>query len=398
MKYALRIIRERRGNMARLQIRKPDDSGEHLYVEFKVLDGTGREIQANQTFNSNSGHYHRDKADPVTEGIVASLPNILRLPRRGYYHDSGNWTKTITFNGGFAILIEKQKTRYRVLGKMVNKAVMLRALAKTFYRATQEEDVVILFTTLQRNLNVPDNVAYALENRVPYYWFEEGSRNNVSLKAQMISDKDCAIEISDGIWADIKTKDLNSFLNFYRHGKRNSSWQNLSPNRLWKKLMDKEPTEGQLALMKAFLLQNRTQDLVEKRAQELMNDLETQYPDRLKVVREEGETWMYVRGKIADWALNDKGMKTGIQMVGTYVFAGEHNGNIAFQHGELRGPICIDNMSSNSTLGDQFATRAIALMNDTITIQRVNTIRRYIPDEEGFKIGQKKHRMNWNDL
>ena len=27
MKYALRIIRERRGNMARLQIRKTDDSG-----------------------------------------------------------------------------------------------------------------------------------------------------------------------------------------------------------------------------------------------------------------------------------------------------------------------------------------------------------------------------------
>ena len=214
----------------------------------------------------------------------------------------------------------------------------------------------------------------------------------------MISDKMCAIEISDGIWADIKTTDMNSFLNFYRYGKKNSSWKNLSPARLWTKLMGKEPTEGQLKLMKAFLLQNRTQDLVEKRAQELMADLEKQYPDRIKIRKIDERTWMYVRGKIADWALNDSGMKQGLQMVSTYVFANETNGNTPLQHGSLRGAICIDNMTANSTLGDQFATRAIAMMNDVITITRVNTIRRYIPEEEGFVVGQDKHRMNWDEL
>ena len=94
---------------------------------------------------------------------------------------------------------------------MVNKAVMLRALAKTFYRASQNERTVNLFTTLQRHINIPDNVAYALENRSPYYWYENGIMHKVSLRVQLISDKDCAIEISDGIWADIKSKDLNSF-------------------------------------------------------------------------------------------------------------------------------------------------------------------------------------------
>jgi hypothetical protein len=384
--------------MAKLNIRKPDDSGQYLSVDFNVLnaDGTNK-FQEGYVLNSQSGHYHRNSNDPVTEGIVNILPGILGIPRRGYYQ-SETWSKTIVFDGGFAILIEKQKTRYRVLGKMVNKAVMFRALAKTFYRATQDKDVGILFTTLQRNLNVPDNVAYALENRAPYYWFSDNQRHKVSLRVELISEKDCAIEISDGVWADIKTTDLNSFLNFYRYDKKNSSWKNLSPARLWLKLMKSEPTEGQLALMKAFLLQNRTQDLVERRAQELMLDLEKQYPDRIKIKKEGTGTWMYVRGKIADWALSDKGMKTGIQMVGTYVFSNEKTGNIAFQHGEIRGPICIDNMTSNSTLGDQFATRAIALMNDTITIQRVNTIRRYIPEAEGFEIEQTQHRMNWNDL
>ena len=231
--------------MAILRIRTPDDSGNHLSAEFQVLNSSMESIHGNRTFDAPHPHNYRDKADPVTEGIVQILPHILSIPRkRGrYYTPVSDWTKTLTFpdgkGNGFAILIEKRKTRYRVLGKMVNKAVMLRALAKTAYRATQTTNTLELFTTLQRNLNVPDNVAYALENRVPYYWFSEGRRNDVSLNVQMISDKNCAIEISDGMWADIKTQDLNSFLNFYRHGKKNSSWQNLSPNRWWVKLMGK---------------------------------------------------------------------------------------------------------------------------------------------------------------
>jgi hypothetical protein len=43
-----------------------------------------------------------------------------------------------------------------------------------------------------------------------------------------------------------------------------------------------------------------------------------------------------------------------------------------------RGPICIDNMTGGSSLGDQFVARALALLNDTMTVKIINTIRRYI--------------------
>ena len=43
-----------------------------------------------------------------------------------------------------------------------------------------------------------------------------------------------------------------------------------------------------------------------------------------------------------------------------------------------RGPICIDNMTRDSPLGDQFAARALALLNDTFTIKIVSTIGRYL--------------------
>ena len=43
-----------------------------------------------------------------------------------------------------------------------------------------------------------------------------------------------------------------------------------------------------------------------------------------------------------------------------------------------KGPICIDNMSAGSSVGDQFVARALALLNDTMTVALVNTIKSYI--------------------
>ena len=48
---------------------------------------------------------------------------------------------------------------------------------------------------------------------------------------------------------------------------------------------------------------------------------------------------------------------------------------------EWKGPICIDNMSKGSPLGDQFAARALALLNDSFTITIVNTIKSYLTTE-----------------
>ena len=391
---------------ATLRIRKPDDSNTYWNCKFQVLGENGNPRNGIRTYDAQRyGRNGTASADPITDGIAHILPHILGMPRRRGRWDNHDldFSRTLLFENGFAILVEKQNTRYKVMGKMVSKTAMLITLAKVLYVASQGAKLSKLFSVMNKHLDIPENVSYALENRAPYHWYEGGVPNRVSLRIAMISDKMCAIEISDGIWADIKTKDMNSFLNFYRHNRKNSSWKNLSPARLWIKLMGKEPTEGQLKLMKAFLLQNRTKDLVEKRAQELMRDLENQYPDRIKIREKDGRTWMYVRGKIADWALSDTGMKAGTQMVTTYSFAAqnddeEHTSYKKLQHGHLRGAICIDNMTNNSTLGDQFATRAIAMMNDVITIQRVNTIRRYIPEEEGFEIGQEKHRMNWDEL
>ena len=62
----------------------------------------------------------------------------------------------------------------------------------------------------------------------------------------------------------------------------------------------------------------------------------------------------------------------------------------------MKGPICIDNMTKNSSIGDQFAARAMALLNDKITVTLVNTINHYLSDVH-FD-GQYEHRIDFEEV
>jgi len=141
--------------------------------------------------------------------------------------------------------------------------------------------------------------------------------------------------------------------------------------------------------------------MVENRASSLLTDLAEQYSDRIKVLwYESGDSnalrakALFVRGKLADWVITDNAYKSEIQAVSTYVFSKEvsNTGKRKFQDGYLGGPICIDNMSKNSSVGDQFAARAFALLNDNLTVARVNTVNRYLLTTH--VVGQTTHRID----
>ena len=99
---------------------------------------------------------------------------------------------------------------------------------------------------------------------------------------------------------------------------------------------------------------------------------------------------MYVRGKDYDWKLENNTFKSDIQKVSTFVWQTEitykttedEEGNKIKEEIESEpdwmGPICIDNMAKGSSLGDQFATRALSLLNDRFTVTIINTIRRFL--------------------
>ena len=106
---------------------------------------------------------------------------------------------------------------------------------------------------------------------------------------------------------------------------------------------------------------------------------------------------MIVRGRGWDWKITDNKFKSEIQKVSTFVYQPKSNtdddGNITVSN-VWSGPICIDNMTKGSSLGDQFVARALALLNDTMTVKMVSTIKRYLKtDENTFRCDMDEYKM-----
>ncbi len=348
------------------------------------------------------------KGDPVINVMKRELRSFFKWGGRDYYAAPKEWKIALTtLDNKMALIMEKGATHYTFMGQRTKKENLLQALSRFIYRSCFEKDPVKLLEYIMKLISLPENVAYVLENRTPYHYFDVEKREKIEcrLNTQLISSTEAALEISDGIWASIDINDLDIMVNYYYHNQsRSKRWRLVSPVKLWTMLIGTAPSDSQAKLMMEFLKQNRTQDIVESRAVELMNSLEIKYPNRIKILEKERNTHNYkimlVRGKIADWVIiNHSHRHTDTQKVKVYAFVHESlhemeqkliednnrrtrsSGGIAMKSlgGFLRGPICIDNMHRNSSLGDQYASRALALLNDNITVTLVYTIDKYLP-------------------
>jgi hypothetical protein len=375
--------------MAKIKIAKPNDSGE--YYETTITC---------ETFNflESSVNHDRTALDPIQSGLEKWWRSILSpkatYGRYGRYRGFNKQFNHLVMINGCPVLLAREGIRYEVNGKSYNLANVSAALARLTFKSCFEKEPAKLLSALYSTLSLPENVKYCLENKVPYHWFElltEGEIK-VRLNCQQISDNEIAIEVSDGVWGTMTVKQLDVFCNFYKNGKNRGSWVDTSPLELYYKTVGKEPSISEIEVMKAFLKQNRTSDLVERRAIELVNELLEQYPDRL-IAEWNGNDLesIVVKGKDYDWKLSNNKYKSEIQMVSTYVWQPviekqaigvDENDNTIFEKKHSlptwQGPICIDNMAKGSSLGDQFAARALALLNDRFTITIVNTIKRYL--------------------
>jgi len=365
-----------------LKIYKPDDSGEFYTTEVHT--------QYNFSHDRVNPLSFRRMHEPTVSALKEWVVTSLRLNVRGRSEKVSEFLTIGPEVTGLKLMVNKIGTRYHLMGEMASKDTIVTAIARTLYKSCFENDNDKLYSYMLYHLRLPSNVSYALENRAPFHWYKKGQKVDVRFNVKMIGPDMCAMEISDGVWGEISVKQMNIYMNYYWLGQMKGSWKLLSPRKLWKKVMSKEPSEGQLKMMKAFLEQNRTDDIVQNRALELVQSLEKQYPDRLAVKwmpDKKGIKAMAIRGKVADWIITDNEFKSDIQAVSTFLFSADTGtgDRLTYQSGILKGPICIDNMTRNSSVGDQFAARALALLNDNITIKIVNTIHRYLSDyhEEG---------------
>jgi hypothetical protein len=352
------------------------------------------------------------KGDPIIEEMTKLLKLALgwsnKRTDRWYTPDKFKIAIVLPNHGNMAVMIERGATYYKLMNQRIQKTNLIFALSRYLYRSCFDDDGVSMLTYLMKMMALPENVTYVLENRAPFWFFDIQTRTKIHcrLNVQLISTNELAIEISDGIWGTLSIHDLDVMVNFFYHGHtRAKSWQNVSPTKLWTRVMGVEPTKAQVDLMKEFLVQNRTKDLIENRALVLMNGLVEKYPDRINIIdyTNNGNEYriMLVAGRLADWVIVNMQRTSDTQKVRVFVFDNSFprskralallddadmglNDNEEIwmkQGGKFNGSICIDNIHSNSSLGDQYAARALALLNDHVTIKLVNTIQKYVPEE-----------------
>jgi len=374
----------------KLNISVPDDSNKYYSCDITCETFSFPELK--------TVSYIRAAKDPVQAGLELFWKNIISPRKKRTYHSLrqqihfADQFHHIVFIEECPIVLSREGIRYHLNGKAYSLATICSALARITFKACFEKDGAKLLSSLYSTLDLPENVLYCIENRAPFHFFVDFEKQDVRLNVVQIDEKMLAMEISDGIWGEITPKQLDSYCNFYLHGKKRGSWKYLSPKSLYTKLIGREPSSSELKVMIAFLMQNRMQDIVDARALELVADMLVQHKGRLSAEYDDDVlTTIYIRGKDYDWMLTNNRYKSGIQMVSTYVWQpiveiitdenDSTNTKKVLSEPDWRGPICIDNMAEGSPLGDQFATRALALLNDFHTIKIVNTIRRYLTAE-----------------
>lgn len=376
-------------------------------------------------------------ADPILEKTTEAFNAILKgaYNRNQYYRiaklsESGNTYMeypendevffVITFTSKYDVLlnevevvISKKGSSYSINGMATPRKhiapilarILLDVDAKTKRNGTKLSRKA-LRNIVSSSILVPEDIRYVLTSRLPYQYMIEGRKIHVRLQVMQISDDDYAIEISSNVWGKISQKNLMTMIGFYRHGKRVGNWKFLSPKTLFTRLIDKEPTEAETKLMMAFLEQNRSEKLVQERAMTLLDDLLVQYPDRVKRNDSASTIRIIVSGQSSDWLLtgaksNLKNENIGVQAVSTQML----RANITPDDGNYvswGGSICINTGGMNPSLGDQFASRILSLLNDSMTMRRVSTLGnevlkskpRLIMESKGFSKPPKQNYRN----
>ena len=364
----------------KLQIKKPDDTSNY-FPEVMIKSDIFTQESRTRTL-----HLTRSAKDPVHDSLVSYWKDLLS--NKGYYSIQSQLQKgaILIFIEGLPIALDRKGTRYQLNGKSESLSTITNALARVSFSAIREKEASPLLKTLMKTLSLSENIKYCLENKVPFHFYDNFTKIDVRLNVQQISEKECALEISDGVWGVISNRNLDSFCTFFRSDKKMGKYKFMGIKRLYASLLGENPTDHQLTLMREFLKQNRQQDIVENRAIQLLHEMESQHPDNLKLEMEDGIPMsLLIKGKGYDWKLTNSEYKSDIQKVSTYVCqprlqSNEEGNPLPLEDCEWawHGPICIDNMSEGSSLGDQFAARAFALLNDTMTIKMVNTIKRYL--------------------
>ena len=292
----------------------------------------------------------------------------------------------------FHISVKNARGSVVLNGQTMTRTIAARHLAalcfqtKDTYTREEVRDKFFKITS------IPPDVNYAIINRAPYSFYEKGKSIKCRLNVKQISSKEVALEISEGIWGTLTIKQFLGYLSHYLHGTNRGSWAFTSPERLYERVMGREGRESDIKVMKSFLIQNRTRDLVNERAEVLLKETLEKHSGKIKhySVKNKATNILFVQGIENDWVIRWSPLdsdREGRQLVRTQ-YLETSTMNIAAcpltkvkSYSIVRGEddnwigVCVDNLQTNSPQVDQAISRVLVCLNDKATKQMVSTMR-----------------------
>jgi len=304
------------------------------------------------------------KLDPATETVGQFFKEAISGHLKGNYYT----TSLSLIINDFEILIHKDGNRFFANNEAFTLKNLGMNIARFLYRVTNEMTRKETAKLYYNVISTPAEIEYVLLNRIPYYFYQDGRKQEVRLNIRQIGDDKAAIELMEGEWGPISFKDLKSYLSHYLYGTKRGSWKFLSPEVLYARLTGKKQSESDKQVMRAFMIQNRTQKLVTDRANVLLEQTLEKFSKNL-IHWEEGDMkHILVRGKENDWKFHYN-MKDTKQMGGTQMVSTSY---VTSEFGTRS--VCIDNAQSNSSKADQLVTRLLVAMNDKTSKKMVSTM------------------------
>lgn len=280
-------------------------------------------------------------------------------------------------------------------GQTMTRTIAARHLAALCFQTKESSTREEVRDKFFKITSIPPDVNYAIINRAPYSFYSNGKYIKCRLNVEQISSKEIALEISEGVWGTLTIKQFLGYLSHYLHGTNRGSWAFTSPERLYERVMGKEGRESDIKVMESFLIQNRTRNLVNQRAEVLLKETLEKHGEKIKHYSLKKHTAttniLFVQGIENDWVIrwtSSNSDREGRQLVRTeYIETGlielptgflSKNKSYGIPDSAERDDwygVCVDNLQTNSPQVDQAISRVLVCLNDKSAKQMVSTMR-----------------------
>lgn len=325
------------------------------------------------------------------------------------------------FTEDVTLIIQKYEKKYYINGNKCNKSRMNAVLPSILMKMNVERDSDNFNKYVDMIIHTDPVIASSIVNKIEYTFYDGDKVIETLLNVAKTGKEYSAIELYEGVWVEFKDTQMKSFINSCRGNK--NKYLGVSPEELYYLSRGEFLSKSEVQVVYAFLEQNRKSSLVEKRSMELFKDLTERFKgkifERVMIIDGDKKQSMAVKGKQLDWLVVDRGYKAGRQDVSTYAVISLKNYYRATTNGKkmwksknemglpnpndnsifkdkksddrfyLMGPICIDQAHTGISIGDQFAARSMALLNDIHSFSQVSTLR-------GYERHKPTERVDWD--